>query len=69
MVARTDDPLRDGPVWFITMVIGRGCLALQPHFIVSAPKHDQLLPVVTTGCESRDCARNRESKEDVQTHR
>lgn len=28
--------IRDGPLWFITMVIGPGCLALQPDFIVSA---------------------------------
>lgn len=27
--------IRDGPVWFITMVIGPACLVLQPDFIAS----------------------------------
>lgn len=50
---RTDDHQRDGPVWFITMVIGSGCLALQPDSIASASKHDQQkdnLTCYASGC-------------------
>lgn len=38
MAAGTDDLLRDGPAWFITMAIGPSCLALQPD---SSWKHYQ----------------------------
>ena len=41
MATKTDDRLRDGPVWFITMVKGPDYLSLQPDVIASASKHIQ----------------------------